>query len=297
MSSGKKREAALPERGAAWVFTVMLAVCLTAVLLGSAALQMLTSAGLHLNVAADGGMLDRQMRDIYAEIDVMAEEYGFSAEAVKASVTRDELAEFNRKSAEWWTRLLTEGEGGAVPRWNSGAIEDIIYGSAGEMHYTEESSVIVSDLTEMIDNTVFPVRNTVVGFGTNMVQKQADIRGIVRSVRLLPRLGLVLALACAGLIALLAAREPVRFLKYYGTAAAAAGLTVLAAVLAFLLARPSDMVAEASAGLAGEVSTLAGKTGLGFGLAGAVLLAGGYLCLFLYRRKAAGKAADTETAE
>ena len=295
--SGGKKKALLPERGAAWIFTALLAVFLTAALLGSVVLQMLTSAGLHLNVASDSGMLGRQMQDIYAEIDVMAEEYGFSAEKIKASVTRDELAEFNRKSAEWWTRLLTEGEDGAVPRWNSGAIQDIIYGSAEEMNYTEDSATIVSDLTEMIDNTVFPVRNTVMAFGTNLVQGQADIRGIVRSVKKLPLLGLVLSLACAGLIALLAAREPVRFLKYYGTAAAATGLTVIAGILAFLLARPSEMIAEASAGLAGEVSTLTGKIGLGAGLAGAILLAGGYFCLFLYRRKAAGNGADTETAE
>ena len=77
--SGGKKKALLPERGAAWIFTVLLAVFLTAALLGSAVLQMLTSAGLHLNVASDSGMLDRQMQDIYAEIDVMAEEYGFSA--------------------------------------------------------------------------------------------------------------------------------------------------------------------------------------------------------------------------
>ena len=295
--SGGKKKALLPERGAAWIFTVLLAVFLTAALLGSAVLQMLTSAGLHLNVASDSGMLDRQMQDIYAEIDVMAEEYGFSAEKIKASVTRDEVAEFNRKSAEWWTRLLTEGEDGAVPRWNSGAIQDIIYGSAEEMNYTEDSATIVSDLTEMIDNTVFPVRSTVVAFGTNLVQDQADVRGIVRSVRKLPLLGLVLSLACAGLIALLAAREPVRFLKYYGTAAAAAGLTVTAGILAFLLARPSEMITEASAGLAGEISTLTGKIGLAAGLAGVILLAGGYLCLFLYRRMAAGNGADAETVE
>ena len=57
------------------------------------------------------------------------------------------------------------------------------------------------------------------------------------------------------------------------------------------------MITEASAGLAGEISTLTGKIGLGAGLAGVILLAGGYLCLFLYRRMAAGNGADAETAE
>ena len=43
-----------------------------------------------------------------------------------------ELKEMNRKSAEWWTGLLTEGEGGVFPRWNIGAIQDIIYTAAEE---------------------------------------------------------------------------------------------------------------------------------------------------------------------
>ena len=92
----------------------------------------MTSAGLHLSVAADDGMLDEQFRTICENIDLMAEEYGFSAEAVKATVSREELKEMNRKSAEWWTRLLTEGEDSTLPRWHNSAIEDIIYAEAEE---------------------------------------------------------------------------------------------------------------------------------------------------------------------
>ena len=292
-----KKKALPAERGCAWIVTFLLIVFLTAAILGSAVLQMMTSAGLHLSVAADDGMLDEQFRTICENIDLMAEEYGFSAEAVKATVSREELKEMNRKSAEWWTRLLTEGEDSTLPRWHNSAIEDIIYAEAEEKELGETPRNIVTDLTEMIENTVFPVRETLIGFGTKIAKDKADIRGIVQSVRKLPLLCLAICLACAGLIALLLGREPFRCLKHFGTAAAAAGLIVLAGCAAFLASRPTAMIVEASRGLAGEFGTMAGKTGTGTGLAAALLLAAGYACLILYRRKAWKNSADTEQVE
>ena len=292
-----KKKALPAERGCAWIVTFLMIVFLTAAILGSAVLQMMTSAGLHLSVAADDGMLDEQFRTICENIDLMAEEYGFSAEAVKATVSREELKEMNRKAAEWWTRLLTEGEDSTLPRWHNSAIEDIIYAEAEEKELGETPRNIVTDLTEMIENTVFPVRETLIGFGTKIAKDKADIRGIVQSVRKLPLLCLAICLACAGLIALLLGREPFRCFKHYGTAAAAAGLIVLAGCAAFLASRPTAMIEEASRGLAGEFGTMAGKTGTGTGLAAALLLAAGYACLILYRRKAWKNSADTEQAE
>ena len=293
----KNKEARPAERGCAWAVTFLLTIFLAAAVLGSAALQMATSAGLHLNVAADDGMLDEQLRTIYGNIDLMAEEYGFSAGAVKASIGREELEEMNRKSAEWWTRLLTEGEDSTLPRWHNGAIEDIIYAEAEEKELGETPRTIVTDLTEMIENTVFPVRETLIGFGTKIAKDKADIRGIVQSVRKLPTLCLAIGLACAGLIALLLGREPYRYLKHYGTAAAAAGLIVLAGCTAFLASRPTAIVEEASKGLADEFGTMIGKAGLGTGLAAAFLLIAGYACLILYRRKAGKNGANTERTE
>ena len=43
------------ERVCAWIAAFMLAVFLSVTILGTAAVQMITSAGLHLNVAADAG--------------------------------------------------------------------------------------------------------------------------------------------------------------------------------------------------------------------------------------------------
>lgn len=297
MNTGKQREARPAERGLAWIVTFLLTVILTVTLLGFSALQMITSARMHLSVAADDSMLDRQLQAIYNDIDLMAAEYGFSSDEVKAAVSREELEEYNRKAAEWWTRLLTEGEGGAVPQWYSGSLEDLIYAEAEEKELGEKPQTIITDLTEMIENTVLPVRETTLAFGSKLAKEKADIRGIIRSVQKLPTLGILLSLACAGLIALLLGRDLFSSLKYYGTAAAATGITVLAASIALVLSHPEQMIAEASTGLAREFGTLMSRIETGAFLAAVILLAGGYLCLFLYRRRAKRNSSDAGMTE
>ena len=286
MSTEKRSGARLPERGAAWFAAFLLAVFIIITLTVTVFLRAVTSAELHLSVASDPGMLDRQLQAIYSDIDLMAEEYGFPADQVKAAVSREELEDFNRKAAAWWTQLLTEGTSGTIPRWNSGGIESVIRSAAEDRVLCEEPYTVIADLIAVIDGTAFPVRESVTGFGTGLVNDKIDLRGVIRSSVKLPTLGLVLILGCAGLIALLLGRDPFSLLKYYGTAAAAAGTAVLAGCIAFLAFRPGDMIAEASAGLADQFATLAGKTGPAVLLAGGVLLAAGYFCLFLYSRKA-----------
>ena len=240
---------------------------LAAAILGSAVLQMMTSAGLHLSVAADDSMLDKQFRSICENIDMMADEYGFSADAVKATISREELKEMNRKSAEWWTRLLTEGEDTTLPRWHNSSIEDAIYAEAEGKELGETPRNIVTDLTEMIENTVFPVRETLIGFGTKIAKDKADIRGIVQTVRKIPMLCLALCLACAGLIALLLGREPARYLKHYG---------------------PKDFLIRVHERLTpDEVPYLAAM----------IQMIAGYACLILYRRKAGKNNKITEQTE
>lgn len=283
------------ERVCAWIAAFLLTVFLSATILGTVAVQMITSAGLHLNVAADDGMIEKQYREICENIDVMAEEYGFSAENVKATVTREELKEMNRKSAEFWTGLLTEGEGGAIPRWNIGAIQDIIYTAAEEKTLTEDAQTVIGDVREMIENTVFPLRETTVTFGSKMAKDMADIRGIIRSVRQMPLLGTLMSLACAGVIALLLGKDFFQSLKYYGTALGASGIVTLAGCIGLLALQSGGMLREANAGLADEFSALFGKLALGTGIVGILLVIAGYLLLFLFSRKKNAETAESET--
>ena len=74
---------------------------------------------------------------------------------------------------------------------------------------------------------------------------------------------------------------------------AAAGLSILAGCIFFLAVRPETIIADASEGLAGEFSTLAGKIGLGAGLTAIILLTIGYFCLIIYQRKA-GKCCEND---
>jgi len=279
----------------AWIAAFLLTVFLSATILGTVAVQMITSAGLHLNVAADDGMIEKQYREICENIDVMAKEYGFSAENVKATVTREELKEMNRKSAEFWTGLLTEGEGGAIPRWNIGAIQDIIYTAAEEKTLTEDAQTVIGDVREMIENMVFPLRETTVTFGSKMAKDMADIRGIIRSVRQMPLLGTLMSLACAGVIALLLGKDFFQSLKYYGTALGASGIVTLAGCIGLLALRSGGMLREANAGLADEFSALFGKLALGTGIVGILLVIAGYLLLFLFSRKKNAETAESET--
>ena len=91
----------------------------------------------------------------------------------------------------------------------------------------------------------------------------------------------------AGLIALLLGREIFRSLKHFGSAAAGTGLVLLAVCAAVWIMRPGEMIAQASERLAGTFSFLMGRIGLSTGIMIVLLLAIGYSCLILYRKKAA----------
>ena len=130
MSEAKPKKAFLPERAAAWIAAFLLTAAVTLTVLGALAVQVLTSAGLHLRTATDGKLLDEQLQSIYASVDEYAEAYGFSAAPVKAAISREELEQFNTKTAEWWIALLTEGKADVIPRWNPGKSRGTSRGSA-----------------------------------------------------------------------------------------------------------------------------------------------------------------------
>lgn len=297
MNARVKRKAFLHERGIAWILTFLLTGFMVAALLSAFAVQVLTSAALHLQVATDGGVVDSQLRHIHENVDMLAEEYGFSAEAVKEVIDRDELVRVNTEIAAWWTTLLTEGDTGTIPRWYSAKLEEAVNSSMRAETAKIDPQTVVADLTEMVERTVFPLRETLLSTGMELVNGRADVPGLIRSVTKFPMLGLVMSLAVAGGIALVLGREILRCLKYYGTAAAGAGLTLLSAGIIVLVMRPKAMVAQASEPLAGEMGSLLGKIGWQAGLAVVILLAVGYGCLILYRRNQSNRETDGEVSE
>ena len=297
MNARTERKAFPHERGIAWILTFLLTCFLVVTLLSTLAVQVLTSAAFHLRVTTDSGVIDDQLRHIYENVDLLAEEYGFSPDAVKEVIDRDELVRANTEIAAWWTLLLTEGDTGTIPRWYSAELEGAVASSMKTETARIDSQTVVADLTEMVERTVFPLRETLVSTGMGLVNDRVDVPGLIRSVTKLPLLGLVLSLAAAGTIALMMGREIFHCLKYYGTAAAGTGLSLFAAGIIVLCMGPRAMVAQASIPLAGEMGSLLGKVGLEAGGAVIILLAAGYGCLILFRRKMTGRQTNGEIPE
>ena len=289
MSRNKPGKANAAECTLAWVATVLLIVLLTVTVLSALGVQAMTSAALYSGVAGDESMLKEQQRHIHETIDLYAKEYGFSAEEVKAAVTLDALRKMNEDAAAWWNRLLTEGTANAAPRWDASGLEDTVYTTLEEGS-TANPSMIVSDLADVIQRTVFPMRESLLIPGIGMVNDRADLASIIQTLRKIPLFLLVLCAAAAGLIALSQGKEIFRSLKYYGTAAAAAGLVILCSGLMILGGDIGSLIGEASRALQREFSILAGKLATETGIIVLVLVAAGYCCLFLYRRTSMRKA-------
>ncbi len=283
-----------PERGFAWVLTFLLTAFLSAALLSLLAVQGLTSAGMHLAAATGNGVADSQQARIYEQVDRLAEDCGFSPEGVKAAIRREDLLEMNRKAAAWWTKLCTEGIVDTIPRWNAAELEKAVEAGMNGETRTEDPGKIAAGLAEKIERVVFPLRESLLSRGMSFARSKADVEGMIRDIRRLPALGAALSLLAAGLIALLLGRDLFSSLKYYGTAAAGTGLTILATGIIFFSLHPGAMIEQASAALGREFGALAGQITL---LAGGVtlfLLAAGYFCLILYRKKANNNTKATE---
>lgn len=296
---GKEAKRVRPaESGMAWAAAFLMTVFLSLCLLSALAVQGLTSAGLHAGTAANDAILDGQMRSIHQYIDLLSEEYGFSSEGVKETIRREDLKQFNLEAASWWTRVLTEGESDSVPRWYSSKTDAAVAAAMAETERKEDPRTIAAAVSDKIDRTVFPLRETLLTTGLEFVNGKADIPGIVRSVRKLPTLLLALTVLTAGIIALMCGRDGRKSLKYFGTALAATGLVLVLCGGMLLFMGLTNMVGEASAGLAEEFRMVMRTLLLEGGGAALVTLAGGYGCLYLYRngRKKRTKEA-TERAE
>jgi hypothetical protein len=296
MNRGGEKKAFPLERGLAWIVTVLLTLFITAAILCTLSVQLLTSESLHTAIATGDAVVNSEIRYIHEKIDEMAAEYGFSAERMKEVVGKEEIRRINRETASWWTALLTEGKTEEAPRWYSSQVEEILYETMPEENRKEDPQTIASDLMDMVERTVFPLRETLISTGMSYVQEKADIVSLVRTMRGLPLISLMCCLAAAGAVALLMGREIFRSLKYYGSALAGAGFAIISTIVIILLLRPAEFIAEASRPLMIELETVAGRIFMAAGAIVAILLAAGYICLVKYRNRKTKKTSVSERA-
>lgn len=279
----------LPERGGAWVFTVLLSMLLTATIICTLAVRMMTSSELHLAIATGDDTVQHQTSIIHDRIDLIAEAYGFDAESVKKAVSTDEIRNFNKETAAWWSTFLIQGKMKDAPIWYSSEIEESLYNADRSNNPAEDPQFIAEDLTTIIQNTLFPFRDSLMNKGNSILQDSVDVPNIIRTLRRLPLLGFAACLLMAGMIALFLGRGFYHCLKHYGTAMAAAGLTSVSLIILILLFRPGRILAEGSIALADVVGVIASYFGTRIGLAAVGLIVAGFVCLILYRRIINGK--------
>ena len=284
------------ERILAWPAAFLMAVFLTLSVLSALAVQLLTSTGLHAGTVTNDAILDEQIRRIYEYIDLLGEEYKFQPDVVKDTIGSDELRILNREAAAWWTKILTEGESSAVPQWYSSAAEKAVTEAMNSTGNADDSRIVFAEISDMINRTVFPLREAIMKFGSDFISTRADIPAIIRSFRQLPLLCIVICILTAGLIALLMGRHIFLSLKYYGTAVAGAGLVMVTALIAYMVMQMKPMLAQASSGLADAFENLMHTMLLESGSLSLILILGGYMCLFIYRNRPVTHLKHTEHA-
>ncbi|MBR6165471.1 MAG: hypothetical protein IKQ45_06045 [Clostridia bacterium] len=271
----------------AWTAVLVLVPLLAITVLSFPCMRALTSAGLDRQTATDSRIPDEQISRIMDRLDLLAEDYGYSPERIRSLIRREDLQELNRELSAWWTGIVTGGTVGEVPKWQGDGLEEALL--------EEDLTADPAETAEMIRNTVqdvvLPVRETLLITGIGYISRRVDLPNVIRFAEKAPLFSLALSMLAAGMIALLLGNHIRSSLKYYGTAAAGAGITVITAAV---LARLMDLrgtIRQAAEGLADEFARMMSSFWLEACLAAAVLLAGGMLSLFLYRRgsmKAAG---------
>ena len=272
----------------AWILVFLLTAGLTVTVAGTLGVQALTNEELHIRAATDEGIIRGQMERILEEIDLLAEEYGFSAERVKETIREDEIRELNRETAIWWTRMITEGETESAPKWKTGETTQAIYESMTGTRSGEEAlsdSVEASEIiAKEVQTAVAPTREVLLITGVGYVNRRADIPAILRTAVESPMLGLVSCLLAAGLIALLAGGRIREGLKFFGTALAGTGISLVGCGIAVKIINMEGMIRKAAEGLANEYAALTRSVMWEGILLTAGLFIGGMLCLALYRR-------------
>ena len=194
----------------------------------------------------------------------------------------------NRETAIWWTRMITEGETKSAPKWKTGETTQAIYESMTGTRSGEEAlsdSVEASEIiAKEVQTAVAPTREVLLITGVGYVNRRADIPAILRTAVESPMLGLVSCLLAAGLIALLAGGRIREGLKFFGTALAGTGISLVGCGIAVKIINMEGMIRKAAEGLANEYAALTRSVMWEGILLTAGLFIGGMLCLALYRR-------------
>ena len=280
---------ALPARMLAWIIMFVLTVTLTVSALSgpAAANRIITSENLHVRTSTDESVIREQMDRVSGVIRDLAEDYSFSAEDVIAALSREEFETLNRETAEWWTRIVSEGVMDDIPAWNvspqmTKAITDTL---DSDRDREETAKGIANEIEKAVNRTVMPLRKALVTLAVRYVSRKTDLPGIIRFVSGIPQIAVALSLFLTGLLALLLGRR-VRFtLKYFGAASTGAGISAVAGIVLIRKADFDGMIRASSEGLDRQMRTMMSMVSLETWLAAGVLIILGIICLARYNHE------------
>lgn len=248
---------------------------------------------------ADGFVQKLELQLIRNKIDELAPIYQFSADTAKKYVTVEKVAEMNDQAARWWNSLLTNGEAGEAPAFDTeemlnAFLADATPAGSGEEGPGEEAELRATDaanaVAESILRIILPLRLPVIGIGTGKAAERVDVGNVVRFLTGIRWAALALCFLLAGLIALLESRKLRISLKYIGSAMGAAVLVMAGGVVLYFLSGIGLLIAGASPSLSIQYGALLSGAAIRLAVYAAVLLIGCITCLILCRRPHEAKA-------
>ena len=234
---------------------------------------------------------EKLIRERVTELGVI---YGFSPDTVMPILNSERIGELNRQAALWWNNLLKNGSVDSGLEWDTEELAQVLRndpGMAGGEEDEEETDSLVykaaGAVRESVNRVILPLRIPIMIRGMKEVNLRADVPNLIQFLTGLPGTALALAALLAGLLALLESRRLRSGLKYIGGAMGGAALVLAMAIILVKRMNLSARIREASESLAIQYGALAGGAMLRICIVAAVLLAGGILCLILYRKGAA----------
>lgn len=285
-----------------WFLAGLLTLCLTGCVLCFIAVRNMTSLSLYERIAVNDTVMSLQMARAEGKIEELAQEYHFPAELATDLVTLDAFAEKNREAAVWWTDLMNTGRSGEVPTWKLPELRSALESNPTFLEGLQEDDITTTameateDVEKVLTSTVLPMRSNLVQAGVGWVQRRVHVTSLVRFLSGVPGILLALVALLAGFIALLNVREPVRWLRLFGSVLGAAALSLLLVMIFTMFMNLGGMIQEASQVLAGQYGVLSGNTLLWMGAAILGLAGFSAVMLVAFARKTAGDQKGIEAA-
>lgn len=277
-----------------WVLAGLMTLCLTGCTLCFFGVRNLTSLEMFERISVDDTVIGQQIARAEEQIGELAREYHFPADLITDTLTREAFVEKNREVAAWMTGLTTTGRSSEAPEWKlpelRGALE--LNPEFREGRGEDEISSLAMDATEeaekLLTNTVLPIRSKLAQAGMNWVQRRVHVTSLVRFLSGVPGILLAVSALLAGLIALINLRQPIRWLRVFGSALGGAAISLLLVMLFTKLINLGGMIREASQVLAGQYDILSVNTALWVGLSALGMAALSLLMLGCYAKKNRG---------